>query len=464
MAEPVGGPPLMPPSAASSTGPRRRLSGSLRWLADGLAVVGPDPDGVIAVAAAQLPAEPGVVTVVGEVAGHQDWQAVTEALPALVRPGMAVRLGLSGAGTALGPGATPESDVSPAAALSRLLPTDVYAPDGPVLLVPGGTLYAPDGWRRFGEPGPPDPTVLRHPRPDWEREVDTVARHTSGPLRARSIPAGLWLHRQTTRSASASYDDPVYAIPVDDGRPVVVVGRPGLAPPDPRAVRTVLDALDPSLLLTPYGVPLSLVVDLASELAGRWGRPVEVATGLPSVDDRALVSAAVDPDGQGWWIPPTSRLRCAPGQPPVPIDPGPVVAGLVPDGDAFRLGDGWVVEPTAWGLWVRPPSVGKDHDDVRQRPTDGTRLTILVGLPGQPPPPGVRTLLSGLVARLTPQQWARTTFAPVEVDELLGGGGVPERAHRPQVRPTSAASRPSTGPVGSSARNSRGTSTGDTPE
>ncbi|WP_433534231.1 hypothetical protein ACQPZK_18780 [Micromonospora sp. CA-249363] len=463
MAEPVGGPPLMPPSAASSTGPRRHLSGSLRWLADGLAVVGPDPDGAVAVAAAQLPAEPGVVTVVGEVAGHQDWRAVTEALPALVRPGTAVRLGLSGAGTALGPGPTPESDVSPAAALSRLIQTDVYAPDGPVLLVPGGTLYAPHGWRRFGEPGSPAPTVLRHPRPDWEREVDTVARHTSGPLRARSIPAGLWLHRQTTQSASASYDDPVYAIPVDDARPVVVVGRPGLAPPDPRAVRTVLDALDPSLLLTPYGVPLSLVLDLATELAGRWGRPVEVATGLPTVDDRALVSAAVDPDGLGWWVPPASRLRCAPGQPPVPIGPPPVVAGLPPESDAFRLGDGWVVEPTAWGLWVRPPSVGKDRDDVRQRPTDGTRLTILVGLPGQPPPPGVRTLLSGLVARLTPQQWARTTFAPVEVDELLGGG-VPERAHRPQVRPTSAASRPSTGPVGSSARNSRGTSTGDTPE
>lgn len=419
----------MPPPAAPYTGPRRPPSGSLRWLANGLAVAGPDPGGAVAVAAAQLSAEPGVVTVVGEVAGPEDWTAVIEALPALVQPGTTVRLGISGAGTALGPGATPDHDASPAAALSRQVQADVYAPDGPMLLVPGGSLYAAQGWRRFGESGPSVPAGLRHPRPDWEPEVETVGRHTGGALRARSVPAGLWLHRQTADSAPVSYDDPVYAVPQDTRRPVVVVGRPGLAPPNPRAVLTVLDALDPSVLLTPYGVPLALVVGLASDLAGRWERPVEVATGLPTVDDELrLVSAAVDPDGRGWWTPPVPRLRCAPGRPPVPVTPPAVVAGMPADGDAYRLGDGWVVEPTAWGLWVRPSHAGNDRDDVRRRPTDGTRLTILIGLPGEPLPPGVRTLLSGLVAQLTPQQWARTTFQPEGVDVLLGGAGAPGAA------------------------------------
>lgn len=419
----------MSPPAAPDPGPRRPSSGSLRWLADGLAVVGPDPAGVVAVGAAELPAEPGVVTVVGEVAGPQDWAAITEALPALVQPGTAVRLGISGAGTTLGPGATPDQDASPAAALSRQVQTDVYAPDGPVLLVPGGTLYADAGWRRFDGSGPSVPSGLRHPRPAWEAEIDTVARHTGGALRARSVPAGLWVHRQTVDRAPVSYDDPVYAIPSDGGRAVVVVGRPGLPPPDPRAVRAVLDALDPSVLLIPYGVPLSLVVDLASDLAGKWGSPVEVATGVPTLDDEhRLVCAAVDPGGEDWWIPPVSLLKCAPGRPPVAVAPPAVVAGLSREGDTYRLGHGWVVEPTAWGLWVRPPHVRDDRDDPRRRPADGTRLTILVGLPGEPLPPEVRTLVSPLVARLTPRQRARATFAPDEVDVLIHAAEEPEPA------------------------------------
>ncbi|MGW5556468.1 hypothetical protein ACWER9_04480 [Micromonospora sp. NPDC003944] len=410
----------MAPPAATQPGPRRQSPGALRWLADGVAVVGPDPGGVVAVAAARLPSAPGVVTVVGEVAGPEDWAAITEALPALVQPGTAVRLAISGAGTALGPGATPDLDASPAAALSRQVQADVYAPDGPVLLVPGGSLYADAGWRRSTGSGPSTPAGLRHPRPHWEPEIDTVARHTGGALRARSVPAGLWVYRQTTDRTPVSSDDPVYAIPADSERAVMVIGRPGLDPPDPRAVRTVVDALDPSVLLTPYGVPLSLVVDLASDLAGRWGRPVEVATGLPTLDDeQRLVSAAVDPDGGGWWTPPVTRLRCVPGRPPAPVTPPAVVAGLPRDGDAYRLADGWTVEPTAWGLWVRRPHLRADRDDPRHRPTDGTRLTIQVGLPGEPPPPEVRSVLSGLVARLTPQQRARTTITPDEVDVLV---------------------------------------------
>ncbi|MGW0218395.1 hypothetical protein ACWDXH_28785 [Micromonospora chokoriensis] len=409
----------MSPPAAPRPGPRRPSSGSLRWLADGLAVVGPDPAGVVAVGAARLPTEPGVVTVVGEVAGPEDWAAITDALPAMVQPGTTVRLGISGAGTALGPGVTPDRDASPAAALSRQVQADVYAPDGPVLLVPGGSLYADGGWRRSSGSGPSVPAGLRHPRPDWEAEVDTVARHTGGALRARSVPAGLWVHRQTADPAPVSYDDPVYAIPPDGQRAVVVVGRPGLAPPDPRAVRTVLDALDPSVLLTPYGVPLSMVLDLASDLARRWGRPVDVATGLPTLDDEdRLVSAAVDPDGGGWWVPPVSRLRCAPGRAPTPVTPPAVVAGLTRDGDTYRLGHGWGVAPTAWGLWIRPPQVRADRDDSGIPPPDGTRLTILVGLPGEPTPPEARTVLTTLVARLTAQQRARITVAPAEVDVL----------------------------------------------
>ncbi|MET7951123.1 hypothetical protein [Micromonospora sp. NPDC005324] len=416
----------MSPPAAPHPGPRRPSSESLRWLADGLAVVGPDPAGVVAVGAARLPTEPGVVTVIGEIAGPEDWAAITDALPTLVQPGTAVRLGISGAGTALGPAATPDRDASPAAALSRQVQADVYAPDGPLLLVPGGTLYVEAGWRRSSGSGQSVPAGLRHPRPVWEPEIDTVARHTGGALRAWSVPAGLWVHRQTADQARVSYDDPVYAIPPESRRAVVVVGRPGLGPPDPRAVRTVLDALDPSVLLTPYGVPLSLVVDLASELAGRWGRPMEVATGLPTLDDEnRLVSAAVDPDGRDWWIPPVSRLRCAPGQAPIPVAPPAVVAGLPTDGDGYRLGPGWVVEPTAWGLWLRPPHVRDDWDDLRRRPTDGTRLTILVGLPGEPAPPEVRPLLSALVARLTPQQRARTTFVPDEVEVLVRASNDP---------------------------------------
>ncbi|WP_092547135.1 hypothetical protein [Actinoplanes derwentensis] len=418
MARGSGGSPSQP-------GARRGTASALNWVGEQLAVVGPDPHGAIASLAALMPPESGVVTVVGQLAGPDDWAFLTEALPIAVPPGSAARLAVSGAGMdAAGSG-------PPAAALARQLQADVYAPSGQLLLIPGGGMFAIDGWRWFAPDGRVRRGGRRHPRPHWEAEVDTLVRHAAPGVRAYAVPAGIWLFTDAPHLPEPGLDDLVLAVPMDRDRVTVVLGRPGTPPPDAEAVFSLVEALDPSMLIASYGDAAGAALQLAGTVARHWDTPVEVATGLPTLDgaDR-LVSVSLDADGQGWWTPPVSRLRCTADGPPVPVGPVDFLADLRPAGPgSYRLNERWVVEATQFGLWVRPPFAGQHLGDVRRRPGQSRRLMILVGLPGLPLPDDVLPVLHMLLNRLTAEARARVDFEPAELDHLL----TPDSTDRPDV-------------------------------
>jgi hypothetical protein len=404
--------------------PRRGVSSALNWVSEHLAVVGPDPGGAITAMAALLPVEPGVVTVVGQLAGPADWALITEVLPIAVPPGSAARLAVSGAGT-------DSAVAAPAAALATQLQADVYAPNGQLLLVPGGGMFAVDEWRWFTPDGQVRTRGRRHPRPVWEAEVDMLVRHVTPGIRAYAVPAGIWLFSDVPGMPDPDLDDLVLAIPMDVERVTVVIGRPGTPPPGVDACLSVLEALDPSMIIAPYGGTATQAVRLAEIIAERWDRPVEVATGLPTLDEaNRLVSVAVDQDGESWWTPPVSRLRCTPGEPPAPVGRLAFLADLRSAGpDTYRLNERWVIEATQFGLWVRPPFAGQHLDTVRRREWQPQRLTIAVGLPGLPLPDDVLPVLHALLNRLTDDVRARVDFVPEELNHLV----VPDSEDRPDV-------------------------------
>ncbi|MFI5838778.1 hypothetical protein ACIA8K_03555 [Catenuloplanes sp. NPDC051500] len=394
-------------------------------MAENLAVVGPDPDGSIVAMSGLLPVEPGVVTVVGQLTGPDDWAMITEVLPIAVPPGAAARLAVSGAGM------SPPHGPPPAALLAEQLQADVYAPNGQLLLVPGGGMFAVDGWRWFSPDGMVRQGGRRFPRPHWESEVDTLARHAVSGVRAYAVPAGLWIFSDLPGLPDPSLDDLVLAVPVDPDRVTIVLGRPGAPAPSVDAARSMLDALDPSMVIAPYGDAAAESLRLATAIAEHWDSPVEVATGLPTLDvEYELVSVAVDPDGESWWTPPVSRLRVAPGLPPAPAGTVELLADLRPAGPGgYRLNERWVVEATQFGFWVRPPFAGQHVTEVRRRPWNAQRLTIQVGLPGLPLPDDVLPMLHMLLNRLPAYVRARVAFVPEELNHLLE----PDSTDRPDV-------------------------------
>jgi hypothetical protein len=140
--------------------------------------------GALAAMAAELPSEPDVVTVVGRLDQRGDWSLVEAVWPIAVPPGSQGRLAVSGAGA-------PELGL--AARLAGELTATVIAPRADVLLVPGGSIFAADGWLRYDASGSSGPAGRRTPRPDWESDVDgrleSERSDTAGPPCASSTPS-----------------------------------------------------------------------------------------------------------------------------------------------------------------------------------------------------------------------------------------------------------------------------------
>lgn len=235
--------------------------------------------------ARSLPVAAGEVTVLGRVGGPTDWLVVAEALSTVVPSVGLVRLAVSGAGVEDGSG------LVPAAVLAERLGVEVVAPAGCVVVVPGGTLFAEAGWRRFevgaADRGGPDVVMgRRFPMPGWQAGLDAVADEgpSVGLVRA-VIPAGVWLYPDSPDQATASCDDLAFAIPVDVDRPMLLVGRPGVPAPNPDAVVAVADRLPRTvrgnLVIVPYGPGAAVCSQVSERLSRRWARTVAMATGLP---------------------------------------------------------------------------------------------------------------------------------------------------------------------------------------
>ncbi|MBM7489498.1 hypothetical protein JOD64_000720 [Micromonospora luteifusca] len=392
----------------TGTGQWSGIGSALNWVGDRVAVVGPDPGGVVAAMAAAVPAEPDVVTVIGLL--DDAWPVMEAVLPIAVPPGSRARLAVADAGA-------PEA--GPALRLARELTATIIAPRTDVLLVPGGSLFAVDGWLRYDAAGAAGSAGRRTPRPEWEARVEElrVPEGVGDGLSLLPIPAGVWLFPQEPGTPAPDLDDPAYGIPLDVERPVLLIGRPGRPDVSEKVIRAVVRALPVPLrrrlLLAPYG-SMASTLDAATSLAREDGKPVLVTTGVPALtDDAQGVSRTFSGPDAGRWEPLATRLTVPPSGPARPTGPVRGLDGYPRiDERSFRLNEHWVAEVTQSGLWVRPPRSEAGADVVRAIPWDPSTLRIFVGVPGEPPGHELLPLLGALVGRMPAETRRRVKLAP----------------------------------------------------
>ncbi|BCB74998.1 hypothetical protein GCM10022251_75630 [Phytohabitans flavus] len=369
-----------------------------------MAVVGADPGDVVTAMASEFAAEPDVVTVFGRL---DDWSLVETVWPIAVPPGSQGRLAISGAG-APAPGL--------AARLASELTATVIAPRADALLVPGGSIFAVDGWLRYDASGSTNSAGRRTPAPEWESDVDTAVAAPDG-LVVLPVPAGLWIFPDLPGAPPPGLDDLAYSVPLHGRRPVLLVGRPGFPAPPEGAIVAVARALPPPLrrrlVLAPYG-PVPDLPAAAARLAREAGHSVTVATGVPVLAAAAgLVSLAIDETAAGGWMPLATTLTFPPSAPARPSGPVRGLDGYPQlDEHVFQLDERWVAEVTQSGLWVRPPRRETGADLVRGHPWTPASVRVFVGLPGDPPGPSVLPLLGALLARLPAATGMRVRLVP----------------------------------------------------
>jgi len=327
-----------------------------------------------------LPVEAGRLTVL---VAADDWTWVelvdllTAELPRWLNLGYrSIRLFVSGAGGDVGGGAVP------ARVLAARLGIEVVAPDGEVTGGAGATLVRRDTdlghWWHFQRGQRPVRGGSRFPTPAWESDLARREAVTIAPV-VEEIPAGLWIHDgRGGQEAAAS----AYLIPVDPNRVVLLVSRPGGAPPSAAEVCRVILGLPRPLwdrvVLVPYGPwPVS---DFGSLIAAFLGCQVRALTGLPTPDGARVV--AFSSRGTPAWEPLAREVA-------YPENAGAwaqVVAwsrlpGLtVPDSEVAPVGDGWVAEVIAAGLWIRPTYHTEGALVVRGLPTDPDWCTVILGV------------------------------------------------------------------------------------
>ncbi|MFC0527167.1 discoidin domain-containing protein [Phytohabitans kaempferiae] len=407
------------PGWLTDTGRFRRLGSALNWVGDRVAVVGADPAGVVAAAAAGLAAEPGVVTVIGPLDTAEDWSFLETVLPIAVPPGSHARVAVAGA-----------ADRGLAGRLARELTATLEVPRAEVLLVPGGSLFAVDGWLRHTSDGVVTSAGHRIPRPPWESDIDGLCA-TMGPgeLVLLPVPAGMWLFRRLPGTPMPEYDDSAYCVPMDAARPVLLIGRPGQPEPAAEAIIEVLGRLPSKLrrhlALAPYGSAATTAAAAAS-LARESGGPVQVHTGLPALTlDGQPTSLAIDHSAAA-WEPVATALSFPPDGPARPIGPVRGLDGYPNLGEhVFRLGERWVAEVTQSGLWVRPPEQEHGARLVRSHSWTSGKVRIFVGLPGKPPRYHVLPVLGALLGRMPAETRRRVELSPARFAVAAGDDVAP---------------------------------------
>ena len=447
------------PSPIGDAALQRRPAGprhTSEWLSDGVLMIGSDPTGDVAAIAIDLPVEPGVVTVVSLLDSAQGWWWLTDAITYAAPPGAVVRLAVSHAGTPPSP-----DEPAPAQQLAQRLRVAVIAPDGPVLLVPGGTAFvatppaartrssappldrpSPEPpvrraagtgrWLRFEADGSVEPAGPRFPRPAWDRATTRPAGDRMTDLSVVEVPAGLWVSTAAP-DRMPPLNDLAFCAPLDPELCSIIVGSAGGARPSADAVVEAIAGLPPAgggeVLVVPYGSGTRCAAAVARELARRWGRPVPLAHGLPMVSpDGVRRTLATDEDGTPLWWPMTQRMRCGPDGPPVPVEPLGLPPGLPVVAERTHvLREPWLVEVTHFGLWVRHRDAPADAEQLAQIRWDPRWLTVVAGVPGYPSD-GIRPVLAELLGRLTDRTRTRVRMV---TPELLAGLTGPRRIAKP---------------------------------
>ncbi|MBD0735983.1 hypothetical protein [Streptomyces sp. CBMA29] len=385
------------------------------------------PMAVLAEVAHTFGAEADIVTVMvgsegaGQGKGGGHWPRLVTLLDSLRAQGTRrVRLVLSGAGDDR-PGRP-----GTARRIADGWGFEVFAPDGVVLITPGGSLFVrgddrPEGgWWRFAPGEAPRRLGPRAPAPAWQEAVGRVPTRTSGGCVVEQIPAGLVI--RPADAPGPRPDDLCFAVPLDSAHAVVLVGAPHAEDVAADEVAAVLSALPAEhrarVRLAPGGQ--ADLLRLAHTVADTLDSRVDVLTGLPLLADHAPPGAVPRPtligrDGEPSWQPYVTAVACLPtdarGRTPMPRLLGSLPPDWLPGGTepgTVRLTDGWQATVTRSGLalWAqdtpRPPLVGPA--------VDPETCAIELGAPGQRLDASLLTALSRLLTGLGATARARTTL------------------------------------------------------
>ena len=374
----------------------------------------------------------GTVTIVATAPGGAAgalWPRLSELLDTLRAEGTrSVRLVMAGAG----------DDRPERPALARRIADSwelvVEAPDGQVLVVPGGSVFVPPGdggWWRFAPGEQPELLGPRTPAPDWQPGVHRVPARMADGCVVDRIPAGL-LIRPAGATASRP-GDVFHAIPVDHQRPAVVVGVPWgedvAASEVAELLITLPAAVRSRVRLAPGG--RRDVLRLGQSVAWMLKAEVEVTTGLPlfaaerPLDSYGVRSVLVGADGAPVWVPFVDAVLCPPAEdadsPPPPRllhwAPPLEEIGGAEDG-VVLLSERWQATATRAGLWVGARDGVPPPNSVQ--PVSGDGPVVEIGRPGERLDSSLWPVLSRLLETLTPALRDRTALQ-VHATPLDGG-------------------------------------------
>jgi hypothetical protein len=358
--------------------------------------------------AGMLPRDPGRSVVVVDTAAGEDNAFWSAAVTRLRRKGP-LRLALSGAGSG-------EWNAR-AQWLAEQLHTEVLAPDGMLVAVPGGSTFVVGtrgigSWRRFRARHQPEILGKRFPVPDWEQATPAVPTPCGGGGIAEPIPAGLWLHAKPF-----SPEDPrrrharvVFGLPCQQDVLTIVVGGPEEPTPHFDQVRALLAELPGSarskVRVVPYGASYGKEA-LGQLAADALSDQVLAYAGLPFAGDGDTIDVvAMDSQGQPTWRPFATELSYWPrrsvefGVPTVVGYRRPVAGMPESRPGQFDLGNGLVAELVQAGLWVREQHEPPAAAQVRAVPLDPAWTTVTVGVPGTETPSWLVAAATRFVDRL----------------------------------------------------------------
>ncbi|UZI31510.1 hypothetical protein [Streptomyces sp. VB1] len=373
-------------------------------------------------------ADEDTVTVIAGAVGAGSaafWPKLSELLDTLGGSGVdSVRLVMPGAGH--------DAEGRPATArrIADAWRMEVEAPDGPPLVVPGGSLFIPSDegaglrspagvWWRFAPGKRPEPLGPRSPQPSWQSALNGLPPALAGGCVVEQIPAGVLV--RPSGAAPARPGDLYHAIPVDPRRLTVVVGVPFGEDISAEEVADVLDALPDDVQVDVRLVPGGRrdLLPLAQSVSDRLDIEVEVMTGLPLVAAAGLLGAysvrsvLATPDGAPAWIPFVDAVRCAPpdaegrARPPRLLRWSPPLPGPArPEEGVVGLTDDWQLTVTRAGMWVGPR--GGPALSPTARRVDPSGPVIELGMPGELLDASLWPVLSNVLESLAPDLRGRT--------------------------------------------------------
>ncbi|MFE4758570.1 hypothetical protein ACFRIB_51975 [Streptomyces mirabilis] len=338
------------------------------------------------------------VVVVGTVVGDDEIEDLVTALEPV--RGTLLRSGASLLHLVMAYGALDtETDPSAARRLCERWGVDVVAPSGAAVLVPGGTLFSPDGpsaqggWWFFSPGHVPKRLGARYPTPPWERAVERLQDVVAEGHVAQQVPAGLLL--QPAEAPAEDVDALRFAVPVDPAGPAVLVGVSGSSPVSSDAVASVLAALPGPVRRTTTLLPGDGrdVLATGQDVADALGIGIRVGTGLPVLlaDDPAQSAPKrtllVDTDGTPSWQPFVDVVTCFPAQdgiaPPPRLEVWRApIPGMQESADpgVVLLDGNWQVVLTRAGMRVERRGVRTPP--IEERPVDSQVMAVELGAPG----------------------------------------------------------------------------------